>query len=315
MPWERKVNCMNFKEELEKRTIYANHVLEQYGILPEEGYQKTVLSAMNYSLLAGGKRLRPILMHETYQLFGKENAAIESFMAAIEMIHTYSLVHDDLPAMDNDEYRRGKKTTHVAFGEDMAILAGDALLNYAYETAAKAFSLCKDKDSFEKMQAIAKALQILTSKAGIYGMVGGQTFDVEAERKETALNEEQLLFIFELKTSALIQSAMMIGAVLGGAAEDELMVISDAAKDIGIAFQIQDDILDVVSTQEVLGKPIGSDAKNNKITYVAIKGLEQAQKDVAMYSERALKGLASLPYESRNQFLLELVTELITRTK
>lgn len=306
---------MNFKEELEKRTSYANHVLERYGILPEEGYQKTVLCAMNYSLLAGGKRLRPILMHETYQLFGKENAAIEPFMAAIEMIHTYSLVHDDLPAMDDDEYRRGKKTTHVAFGEDMAILAGDALLNYAYETAAKAFSLCKGQDSFANMQAIAKALQILTSKAGIYGMVGGQTFDVEAERKETVLNEKQLLFIFELKTGALIQSAMMIGAVLGGAAEEELAVISDAAGDIGIAFQIQDDILDVVSTQEVLGKPIGSDAKNNKITYVTIKGLEQAKKDVAMYSERALAGLASLSYKNKNEFLPELVTELITRTK
>jgi len=299
---------MNFKEELGNRTAYANEVLKKFGILKEEGYQKTVLEAMNYSLLAGGKRLRPILMLETYRMFGGSHAVIEPFMAALEMIHTYSLVHDDLPAMDNDEYRRGKKTTHIAYGEDMAILAGDALLNYAYETAAKAF----DMEGVDLKRA-AKAFQILAEKAGIYGMVGGQTFDVEAEKKQKALNEEELLFIFELKTSALIQSAMMAGAVLGGAAEEEVAVISEAAKYIGIAFQIQDDILDVESTQEILGKAIGSDEKNHKVTYVTLKGLKQAHQDVAMYSERAIDGLKALSY--KNEFLMELVRELITRIK
>ncbi|MFT3985009.1 MAG: polyprenyl synthetase family protein [Lachnospiraceae bacterium] len=298
---------MNFKEELANRTAYANEVLEKYGILEEEGCQKTVLKAMNYSLLAGGKRIRPILMLETYRMFGGTHAVIEPFMAALEMIHTYSLVHDDLPAMDNDEYRRGKRTTHIAYGEDMAILAGDALLNYAYETAAKGFDM-----GFE-LQKVAKAFQILAGKAGIYGMVGGQTFDVEAEKKQTQLNEKELLFIFKLKTGALIQSAMMAGAVLGGATEEETAVISKAAEQIGIAFQIQDDILDVESTREILGKAIGSDEKNHKVTYVTLKGLKQAHQDVAMYSERAVSGLKSLPY--KNEFLMMLVRELITRIK
>ncbi|HOO28528.1 MAG TPA: polyprenyl synthetase family protein [Lachnospiraceae bacterium] len=300
---------MIFESELEKKTKYANEVLQKYAVLAEDGYQKTVLGAMNYSLLAGGKRLRPILMDETFRMFGGEGSLIEPFMAAIEMIHTYSLVHDDLPAMDNDEYRRGKPTTHIAYGEDMAILAGDALLNLAFETAAGAVAACDAKD----MARASKALLILAKKAGVYGMIGGQTFDVESEKKQIFLNEEQLLFIFRLKTGALIQSAMMIGAVLGGASDEELTVISEAAENIGIAFQIQDDLLDVESTQEVLGKAIGSDEKNNKITYVTIKGSQAAHKDVAMYSEKAIRGLASLHHE--NAFLLLLVKELVTRVK
>ena len=299
---------MNFKEELTSRTAYANEVLKKYGILKEAGYQKTVLEAMNYSLLAGGKRLRPILMLETYRMFGGTHAIIEPFMAALEMIHTYSLVHDDLPAMDNDEYRRGRETTHIAYGEDMAILAGDALLNYAYETVAKAFEM----DGAD-LKRTSRAFRIFAEKAGIYGMVGGQTFDVEAEKKKKALKEEELLFIFELKTGALIQSAMMIGAVLGGATDEETAAVSQAAKKIGIAFQIQDDILDVESTQEVLGKAIGSDERNHKVTYVTLKGLKQSHQDVAAYSEQALNGLKTVPYE--NEFLMELVRELITRIK
>lgn len=299
---------MNFEEELASRATYADEVLKKYGILKEAGYQKTVLEAMNYSLLAGGKRLRPILMLETYRMFGGTHAIIEPFMAAIEMIHTYSLIHDDLPAMDNDEYRRGRKTTHIAYGEDMAILAGDALLNYAYETAAKAFEM-----EGADLKTTAKAFQIFAKKAGIYGMVGGQTFDVEAEREQKALKEEELLFIFELKTGALIQSAMMTGAVLGGATEEEITVVSEAAKQIGIAFQIQDDILDVESTQEVLGKAIGSDERNHKVTYVTLKGLEQSHQDVAAYSDWAVNGLNTLPY--KNEFLMVLVRELITRIK
>lgn len=294
---------MNFKEELRTRTENAEKIIGKY--LPEEtGFQKTVLEAVNYSVTAGGKRLRPILLMETFRLFGGEGTLAEPFMAAIEMIHTYSLVHDDLPAMDNDEYRRGKKTTHAAYGEAMGILAGDALLNLAFETAAGAFDI-------ETSGRTAKALQILSRKAGIYGMIGGQTVDVESEGQP--LSKEKLDFIYRLKTSALIEAAMMTGAVLAGATEEETAVIEKTACDVGLAFQIQDDILDVTSTLETLGKPIHSDDKNNKTTYVTLEGLEKAKKDVEEISERALATLASL--NRRNEFLEELIRMLITREK
>ena len=299
---------MNFSRELQKRTGYAEEVLEKYGHVLEDSYQKTVMDAMEYSLYAGGKRLRPVLMYETYKMCGGKGTLIEPFMAAIEMIHTYSLVHDDLPAMDNDEYRRGKKTTHIVYGEDMAILAGDALLNYAYETALKAFDKSKNKHD-----RIVRALKVLTDKAGIYGMVGGQTFDVEAENKNLALNEEQLLFIFRLKTSALIESSMMIGAILAGADDKTVDTIEQIARNVGIAFQIRDDVLDVISTQDILGKPIGSDEKNNKTTYVILKGLDTATSDVVAYTAKAEELLASLPYES--EFLRELILSLNERIK
>lgn len=294
---------MSFKEELQKRTAEIEEILKKY--LPEEtGFQKTVLEAMNYSVTAGGKRLRPMLMQETYRMFGGSGQIVEPFMAAIEMIHTYSLVHDDLPAMDNDEYRRGRKTTHAVYGEALGILAGDALLNYAFETAAGALSQ-------ELSVRTAGAIQILAEKAGIYGMIGGQTVDVESEGQ--AVSREKLDFIYRLKTSALIESSMMIGAVLAGATEEETEKIRRTAEDVGLAFQIQDDILDVTSTLEVLGKPIHSDEKNEKTTYVTLKGLEQAKRDVEEISRRALTALASLDHE--NPFLEELITMLITREK
>ena len=269
----------------------------------EEGYQKTVLEAMNYSVSAGGKRLRPMLMLETYRMFGGTSKAIEPFMAAIEMIHTYSLIHDDLPAMDNDEYRRGRKTTHVVYGEAMAILAGDALLNYAFETAASAFVLD------EGNPAIGKAFMILASKAGVYGMIGGQVVDVESEGKE--IDADTLKFIHIHKTSALLESAMLIGAVLAGASEQQQRTVELAARELGLAFQIRDDILDVTGNTDELGKPVGSDEKNHKNTYVALEGLEKAKEDVKRYSESAIDRLKSLP--ARNEFLYELIEELIDR--
>lgn len=262
----------------------------------EEGYQKTVLEAMNYSVSAGGKRLRPMLMLETYRMFGGTSKVIEPFMAAIEMIHTYSLIHDDLPAMDNDEYRRGRKTTHVVYGEAMAILAGDALLNYAFETAASAFVLD------EGNPAIGKAFMILASKAGVYGMIGGQVLDVESEGKE--IEADTLKFIHIHKTSALLESAMLIGAVLAGASEQQQRTVELAARELGLAFQIRDDILDVTGNTDELGKPVGSDEKNHKNTYVALEGLEKAKEDVKRYSESAIDRLKSLP--ARNEFLYEL---------
>lgn len=296
---------MDIREELKRRTEQIETVIRAY--LPEEeGYQKTIMEAMNYSVLAGGKRLRPMLMQETYRLFGGKSKVIEPFMAAMEMIHTYSLVHDDLPAMDNDEYRRGKKTTHAVYGEAMGILAGDALLNYAYETAALAF------DMEPENPGIGRAFQVLTRKAGIYGMVGGQTVDVESEGASD-MTKEKLNFIYRLKTGALLEGSMLVGAILAGATKNEQNIIEEVAGAVGLAFQIQDDILDVTSTMEVLGKPIGSDEKNHKMTYVTFEGVEKAKEEVAAISERAIARMDSLVV--KNEFLTELLRYLISREK
>lgn len=295
---------MNFREEQKKRTEWTEEVIREF--LPkEEGYQKEIMEAMNYSVLAGGKRLRPLMMYETYRMFGGEGEVIRPFMAAMEMIHTYSLVHDDLPAMDNDEYRRGKLTTHAKYGHAMGILAGDALLNFAFETAASAFDYGEDPGR------VAKALQILAKKAGIYGMIGGQVVDVQSSGH--AISKERLDFIYELKTSALLEAAMMTGAVLAGAAEKEVRTIEQVASDVGVAFQVRDDILDVTGTLESIGKPVHSDDKNEKTTYVTLKGLEQASADVEELSDRALRNLASLPY--KNEFLTELIQSLVYRDR
>lgn len=295
---------MNFDMEMEKRLAEITGILESY--LPkEEGFQKTVLEAMNYSMRAGGKRLRPMLMQETYRLLGGESRVIGPFMAAMEMIHTHSLIHDDLPALDNDEYRRGRKTTHVVYGEAMAILAGDALLNYAYETAVRAFDLEPGNP------AVGKALAVLTKKTGVYGMLGGQCVDVEAAGRN--MTREKLDFIYRLKTSALIEGSMMVGAILAGASDEEVSVIEQAAADIGLAFQIQDDILDVTSTTEELGKPVLSDEKNEKTTYVTIEGIEKAKEDVKEISKRAVGTLQSLG--RKNDFLEELLVQLIDRKR
>lgn len=300
---------MNFNEQLQQKAADAEDILKRY--LPEEeGYQKKVIEAMNYSVLAGGKRLRPVLMKESFLLFGGQGEVIEPFMAALEMIHNYSLVHDDLPAMDNDEYRRGRKTTWTVYGEGMAVLAGDGLLNYAYETAAKAFDKA---DDLEEMKRVARALQILAEKAGICGMIGGQNGDLEAEEGKLPLTEELLLFIHEKKTAALIQAALMIGGILAGASDTEIRSLEKAAYDIGIAFQIQDDILDVTGNEKILGKPIGSDEKNHKLTYVSLNGFEKSKEDVKRLSGEAEEILSS--FQEKNPFLISLIDSLITRQK
>ena len=296
---------MNIKSEINQRASEIDKIITNY--LPkEEDYQKTIMEAMNYSVLAGGKRLRPMLMLETYRLFGGTSEVIGPFMAAIEMIHTYSLVHDDLPAMDNDEYRRGKKTTHAVYGEAMGILAGDALLNFSFETALKAFDIEPNNPN------IGKALQVLAKKAGIYGMIGGQVVDIQSEGTNT-MTKEKLDFIYRLKTGALMESSMLIGAILAGASKEEQQIAEMVAGEIGLAFQIQDDILDVTSTAEVLGKPIGSDEKNAKFTYVTFEGLEKAKEDVALITEQAVAHMDSLSV--KNEFLNELLLYLIAREK
>ena len=296
-----------FQAELQAKTKQIEELLTRY--LPEEkGYQKTVLEAMNYSLMAGGKRLRPMMMQETYRLFGGNGTVIEPFMAAMEMIHTYSLVHDDLPAMDNDEYRRGRKTTHTVYGEAMGILAGDGLLNYAFETALKAF-----EEPEADLKKTARAMAVLARKAGVYGMIGGQTADIEAEEQTEPLTREQLLYIHENKTAALIQASMMVGAILAGASKEEIAQIEKCAYNIGIAFQIQDDILDVIGDSKELGKPVGSDEKNHKQTYVTLNGLEQSMEEVRVLSQEAVKILDEI--DGDGEFLKQLVITLIDRRK
>ena len=296
---------LDFKVQKEQKVREIEDSLQNY--LPKQkGYQKIIMEAMGYSLLAGGKRLRPMLMKETYTLFGGHSKVIEPFMAAIEMVHTYSLVHDDLPAMDNDEYRRGRKTTHVVYGEDMAILAGDALLNYAFETAVKAFVL-EPEDSL----TIGNAIRVLGEKAGIYGMIGGQVVDVRSAGCK--ISGELLAFIYRLKTGALIEASVMIGAVLAGAKEEEIGKMEEIAGKIGLAFQIQDDILDVTSTTEILGKPVHSDEKNEKTTYVTWKGLEKAKEEAARLTEEAVEELRSIGKECG--FMEELLRRLVYREK
>ncbi len=381
---------MNFKTELQERTNFAETVIEKF--LPaEQGFSERMAKAVNYSMRAGGKRLRPVFMRETYHILGGEGEIIEPFMAALEMIHTHSLIHDDLPALDNDEYRRGKQTTHIVFGEAAAILAGDALLNYAYETAFCAFDMAKDdldndeyrrgkqtthivfgeaaailagdallnyayetafcafdmaKDEKE-FHRVAKALKVLAQKTGIKGMLGGQGVDVENDGKplekqlldyiyelkvlaqKTGIKgmlggqgvdvendgkplEKQLLdYIYENKTSALIEAALMIGGILAGYSDIEKL--EKIGSKIGIAFQIQDDILDVISSEEELGKPIGSDEKNNKTTYVTLEGIEKAGNEVQKLTDEAVELLRE--FAGEKNFLEELFQSLCARRK
>ena len=287
-----------------EKAARINDIVESY-LPPADGFNRTVCEAMAYSVEAGGKRLRPMLMEETYRLFGGKSEVIKPFMAAIEMIHTYSLVHDDLPAMDNDEYRRGKKTTHAVYGEAMAILAGDALLNYAFETVAAA--LTRNEGDWR----IARAFSVLAQKAGVYGMIGGQVVDVESEKTGQTIDRNRLDFIYRLKTGALIEASLMIGAILAGADEVSVARMQEAGAKLGLAFQIQDDILDVTGSFEKLGKPIGSDAENEKATYVTFEGLEQAKKDVERLSGEAIKILDE--FEGEHTFLHDLFFYLINR--
>ena len=290
-------------QKMKLRRAEVERILQEY-MPPIDGMQKTGLEAMTYSVLAGGKRLRPVMMLESYRVFGGEETVIEPFAAAIEMIHTYSLVHDDLPAMDNDEYRRGKLTTHAKYGEAMGILAGDGLLGYAFETACQAF---ERTDTPERVQ---RGIQVLAHKAGIFGMLGGQIIDVESEGRP-GMTLEKITQIHTLKTAALMESALMIGAILAGADDTRVAQMEQVARNVGIAFQIQDDILDVTSTQDVLGKPIGSDARNAKTTYVTLKGVEASSAEVKRLSGEAIAILQQMPGDT--EFLEELVRMLTVR--
>ncbi len=300
------MEIQEFEEARKQKAAQIERILEEY-LPPESGRQKTVAEAMNYSLRAGGKRLRPMLMLETCRMLGGSRM-VEPFMAAIEMIHTYSLIHDDLPAMDNDEYRRGCKTTWRVYGEAMGILAGDGLLNLAFETAMRSFDYCCIEEDYIRA---SRALRLLAAKAGIGGMIGGQTADIEAEGQENPVTEEQLLFIHEHKTAALIQAAMMAGGILAGASDSELAKLEKCAYNVGIAFQIQDDILDVVGDSQELGKTVGSDAENHKQTYVTLKGLKESGAQAAALSGEAVRILDG--FSGEHAFLKQLILTLINR--
>jgi len=297
------------KLNLNERIKEIDDIIAKY-MPAEEGYQKTLYSAMNYSIGAGGKRIRPMLLLETYRLFTDANEEIcHHLMAAIEMIHTYSLIHDDLPSMDDDEYRRGRKTTHIVYGEAIAILAGDALLNLAYETASHMFRT----DKKEIWDRGISALQMLNGYAGGGGMIGGQTADILAEKGELVPSLELLHFIHAKKTAALIQGAMTIGAILADTDYQDKRKINKAAYKIGMAFQFQDDILDVTGSFDELGKPIGSDDKKKKLTSVSFYGLDETKVLVERLTREAIEILDSFP--RKNEFLKELVESLIYRRK
>lgn len=305
---------MEIREEIAKRAERIDEWIR--GYLPDtQGrayFERTLREAMNYSVLAGGKRLRPMLMEACFELFGGQGTVIRPYMAAIEMIHTYSLVHDDLPAMDNDLYRRGKKTTHAVYGEAMGILAGDGLLNYAYEIVATAMTEEASKGDSDRIGRMVRAFAVLSSFAGVKGMVGGQSVDVESEQlASSAMPEVRLNYIYEAKTGALIQASMMIGAILADANEEDVSGMWEIGRCLGKAFQIQDDILDVTGSREVLGKSAGNDEKNHKATYVTIWGLRQAKEEVERLSQEAVRILDDLG--KNDEFLRGLFLYLMHR--
>lgn len=271
-------------------------------LLPESGERySSAVNAMRYSLLSGGKRIRPILLLEFYSLFGGRAESALNFAAAIEMIHTYSLIHDDLPCMDNDDMRRGKPSCHKAFGYDTALLAGDALLTHAFLAAASTADIPPER--------VSRAISVLAQKAGIYGMVGGQVMDLDFEKN--GANGEELTAMYIKKTSCLLEAAAMCGAVLAGADEETVKKTEEYAENLGLAFQITDDILDCTADEKTLGKPIGSDEKNGKTTFVTILGLDGAKQRAALLTKKAEDILNG--FSGDTSYLKELTEYLLNR--
>lgn len=316
---------------MEERIKLVEEILKKY--MPrEEGSQDFLFEAMNYSIFAGGKRIRPVIISIVYNMYEgfiyNEDEKIaryeimEAFMAAIEQIHTYSLVHDDLPAMDNDMYRRGMLTTHAKYGEAQAILAGDSLLNYAFETIAGQIEESTKRLEEENPEAALKvyrdsikALRILAEKSGSRGMAGGQAVDVK--KSGVLSGEKELDFVYRLKTGALIEAAFMIGAVTAGVTNNDIEMLRAAAACLGMSFQIQDDILDVEGDESVTGKPLHSDEKNEKTTYVTLFGVQSSKFMADEYSKECIQLLKELKVydEAQKESLIELVISLMDRKK
>lgn len=307
---------MEFEVLLKRKTDEVNRVLE--ACLPECMDRNGVIQeAMRYSVKAGGKRLRPIILLEVCRLFSQDESVLktaECFAAALEMIHTYSLVHDDLPAMDNDEYRRGMLTTHAKYGEAFGILAGDALLNEAFylcasKTEMLATACTEQSELLPLLYSCVKAQRILAEYAGKDGMIKGQEIDLASEGKQ--IDSETLLQMYELKTSRLLEAAFTIGAVLGGCNAEQEMYAYKAASALGRAFQLRDDILDLIGDEKKLGKPVNSDLKNEKSTYVAMEGIEKTKHEVVRLTEEAVNCLEQLPGDK--EFLKGLMLFLVQR--
>ena len=307
---------MIFSEEMKKRTEEADVCVRSY--LPEiKGHAKMLAESMDYSVGAGGKRLRPVMMKAAFEMCGGKGDIVKPFMAAIEFIHNYSLVHDDLPEMDNDMLRRGVPSTHAKYGSGMAVLAGDGLLNYAFETALKSTEVADAKDNGR----ILDALKVLAGKSGIYGMAGGQALDVEADKKDLELSEEEILFVYENKTAALLQASLVCGAILAGASDKDCDTLMRAGYCLGVAFQLQDDILDVTGSEKEIGKPVGSDERNGKKTYLSYLGFDAAEKKQEELSAEAAALVRSI-YETEDgqrreagEFLEGLIESLVKRRK
>ena len=289
---------MNFEQRSKEYREYVESYLKNFYVPFHNEPQKPLYEAMEYSLLAGGKRLRPIYAFEFCRMCGADWKKAAPFAAAVEMIHTYSLIHDDLPAMDNDDFRRGRPTNHKVYGEALAILAGDALLTDAFTVAAMA--------DVKDLTALRDAIGILSECAGSHGMVGGQVLDIMSEQRE--LTEQEVLDIQSRKTGCLIHAACALGAIAGGATEAQFDAACQFAAGIGLAFQIRDDMLDVIGTQEEMGKGVGTDETKN--TFVRLYGLEKCEKLVQKYTNYALDALKAF---SDTEYITELANSLTQR--
>lgn len=288
------------KELLQEKIDVINEALKEY--IPESDVaQKRIYEAVKYSLFAGGKRLRPVIMLFVCDMLEGEQGEVLPFACAMEMIHTYSLIHDDLPAMDNDDMRRGKPTNHKVFGEAMAILAGDSLLNKAFEVVSSY--------NYKNCERAIKAINVLSVSSGTEGMIGGQVIDMESENKAISLGE--LLNLQALKTGAIIRSSGVIGAIMSGADEKQIQAVDEYCLNLGLAFQIQDDVLDVIGDEAVLGKPVGSDVENQKSTFVSLYGLDKAKAAVEEYTQKAISALDT--FGTKAEKLTMLANYLIGR--
>ncbi|WP_010252615.1 polyprenyl synthetase family protein [Acetivibrio cellulolyticus] len=295
---------MNFKENQQRYADLVNAFLDNY-VKENDLLEKSVYSAMRYSLLAGGKRLRPVLALAVCELLGGDINEVMPFACAIEMVHTYSLIHDDLPAMDNDDFRRGKLTNHKKFGEAIAILAGDGLLNLAFELMIESTATDNCNNAVQKV----KAMSYIAKSSGIHGMIAGQVIDTESENKEVAY--ETLEYMHKCKTGALIKAPVVSSAIICNASEEDLRSLEAYAGNLGLAFQIKDDILDVEGSTEKLGKKVGSDESNKKTTYVSLYGLEKSKQMLRETTEEAIKNIGK--FGPNANFLRELAEYLIVR--
>ncbi len=293
---------MNFQSDFIKMQKLVEDELKKYMDIRKIPQQR-IFDAMSYSLLAGGKRLRPVIMLYAAKMCGGDIGSVLPFACAMEMIHTYSLIHDDLPCMDNDDLRRGKPTNHKMFDEETAVLAGDALLNMAFEITSSM------ANSDIPADRILRAISVISRSSGAFGMIGGQMIDIESENKKISI--EELKHLHSLKTGAIIRASGVVGAILSGADEEAIKKVDEYCDNLGIAFQIQDDILDVEGSAEKLGKPIGSDIENDKNTYVSLSSIEEAKDMVVIYTNKAIEALEC--FGDKKEYLCQLALTLVGR--